>query len=112
MGRVTARTKRFAISLLLAFHIVSANAQQNLFVSGKVIWHTGTPAHGFEVQLVCNNQVVSAAFTDSDGDFAFFDVNGTPSSCRILVLSARGVISEMQISNVPRGGTMPLITIR
>jgi len=91
MERVTTRTKSFAILLFLAFHIVSANAQQNLFVSGKVIWQTGTPAHGFEVQLVCSNQVVSAIFTDSEGDFAFFDVNGTPSGCRILVLSARGV---------------------
>ena len=112
MELATTRTMRFAISLFLAFHIISANAQQNLFVSGTVRWHTGTPAHGFEVQLVRNNQVVSATFTDSDGDFSFYNINGTPADCRILVLSARGVISETQIPNVPLGGTTPLITIR
>lgn len=103
---------RCLIGAALIWAATPALSQARPFLYGQVRWQSGPAAQGLEVRLKRGNQTVAATFTDRRGLYAFQAAPGKPSDFRVVVVSARATLADIQVPRVAPGSMLPPIILR
>lgn len=99
--------------LICAFLVLlSTNAWcQNMILRGKVVWNSGAPAIGLEIQLRQNNRLLATTFTNESGRYAFFNINQSLHEFMVVVSDRKQILKQVQQITYPSDGIIPDITI-
>jgi len=102
---------KFVFFILLILFPINTLGQASLFIYGTVRWDNGAPAAGLEMRLVSSDRIRAKIYTNQEGRYGFFDIEGRPSEYILQVLSRNTILAGRNLQDVQRGGRVD-ITIR